>query len=169
MQSGSFFTTLQQTIFREDIFILSLLILCAILLVVSFSLFHKVRKFTKGKAGHSLEEIITESLKKIEELENFKEDAQAYFLNVEKRLRRSFQAVETTRFNAFKGTGSGGNQSFATAFVNENGDGVVISSMYGHDKVSVFAKPIKKGVSEYNLTEEETKALDHARSGCAHK
>ncbi len=169
MQSGSFLSTLKNTIFREDIFILLLLILCTILLIVSFGLFLKVRKFTKGKEGHSLEDIITESLKKIEDLENFKQDAQAYFLNVEKRLRRSFQAVETTRFNAFKGTGSGGNQSFATAFLNENGDGVVISSMYGHDKVSVFAKPLKKGFSEYTLTDEESKALEHAKAGCAHK
>lgn len=169
MQGEPLLSNAQTTLFREDIFILSLLILCAILLIVSFGLFFKLKKFTKGKNGHSLEDVIKESLQKIEELEAFKLDAQAYFLNVEKRLRRSFQAIETTRFNAFKGTGSGGNQSFATAFLNENGDGVVISSMYGHDKVSVFAKPIKKCLSEYTLTEEENNALEHAKSGCAHK
>lgn len=168
MEVQTFLSSVTSTILREDILILSLIILSGIVLFVAFVLHFRVKKFTKGKDAKSLEDVITVALKKIEELEEFKKDAQAYFLNVEKRLRRSFQSIETTRFNAFKGTGSGGNQSFATAFLNENSDGVVFSSMYSHDKVSVFAKPIKKGDSEYSLTEEESKALDSAKKACAH-
>jgi hypothetical protein len=64
-----------------------------------------------------------------------------YLTTVEKRLKKSIQGVETVRFNPFKGTGAGGNQSFSTAFVNEKGDGVVLTSMYARDRISMFAKP----------------------------
>ena len=57
------------------------------------------------------------------------------------------------RFNPFKDVG--GNQSFAIAIVNEDGDGIVLSSLYSRERMSVFAKQIKKGISEVELTEEE--------------
>lgn len=57
----------------------------------------------------------------------------------------------------------GSKQSFATALLNEHGDGVVISTLYSRERTSVFAKPIKKFDSEYELTPEETQALTEAR------
>jgi len=82
---------------------------------------------------------------------------------IEKRLRKSVQSVHTVRFNPFKGTGGGGNQSFATSFLNEEGDGVVLSSIYSRDRVSIFAKPVKKHSSEYELSEEEKEAVSHSQ------
>ncbi|NIT70429.1 DUF4446 family protein, partial [candidate division KSB1 bacterium] len=58
--------------------------------------------------------------------------------------------VGTVRFNPFKGTGGG--QSFAAAFLSEHGNGVVISTLYSRERVSVFAKPIQSFASEYELT-----------------
>lgn len=88
-----------------------------------------------------------------------------YLETVERRLRKSVQSVHTVRFNPFKGTGAGGNQSFATAFLNEHGDGVVISSLYSRDHVSVFSKPVKKHASEYEFSNEEKEALGGAKDG----
>ena len=82
---------------------------------------------------------------------------------VEKRLKRSVQAVGTVRFNPFRGDGSGGNQSFASAFVSEKGDGVVISSIYSRDLVGIYAKPVENGVSRFELTQEEKEAVTKAR------
>jgi hypothetical protein len=67
------------------------------------------------------------------------------------------------RFNPFKGTGSGGNQSFATTFLNEENNGVVISSLYSREHTSVFSKPIKNGVSEYELSDEEKESFAEAK------
>ena len=78
-------------------------------------------------------------------------------------MKKSVQAVSTIRFNPFKGNGSGGNQSFATAFLNEDTDGVVISSIYSREHTSVFSKPINKGVSEYELSGEEKEAIENAK------
>jgi hypothetical protein len=74
-------------------------------------------------------------------------------------LSRSIQGVETIRFNAFKGTGEGGNQSFAIALLSEEGDGTVVSSLYARDRMSVFAKPVTGFTSKYEMTEEEKSVI----------
>jgi hypothetical protein len=99
----------------------------------------------------------------ISKLYKFENEMKSYLTDVEKRLRRSVQAVETIRYNPFKGTGSGGNQSFATSLISEEGNGVVISSLYSREHVSVFSKPVKSHKSEFELTEEELDVLNKAK------
>lgn len=89
-----------------------------------------------------------------------KEEIIKYLETVERRLKKSVQGVGIVRFNPFDDAGS--NQSFSIAFLNEEGDGVVISSLYSREKVSVYAKPIKKGESEYSLSGEEKEAVKNA-------
>jgi len=80
--------------------------------------------------------------------------------DLHQRVKKKIGTARTLRFNPFQGTG--GNHSFASAFIDEEGDGVVISTLYSREKVSVFAKPIRKGKSEIELTEEEREVLaDH--------
>jgi len=117
----------------------------------------------RGGDGKSLEEIINNTGKSIAELEEFKLDSIEYFKNVETRLRSSVQAVETIRFNPFKGEGTGGNQSFCTAFVSEKGDGAIISSLYSRDRVSIFSKPLADFESSFELSEEENEVLETAK------
>ena len=124
----------------------------------------KIRRLLLGKNASSLEDSIVESHKNLDKLNRFQREAIGHFVDVEKRLNRSIQAVETIRFNPFKGTGEGGNQSFATSFVNENGGGVVISSLYSRDRVSVFSKPLEKFVSPFELTEEEKEVVKNSKN-----
>lgn len=133
------------------------------LVVWIMQLERKIKKFTRGKNGKCLEDSIMVIKGDLDDLEKFKRDMEEYLTDVEKRLRRSTQSIETIRFNPFKGDGSGGNQSFATAFLDENGDGLVMSSLYARDRVSVFSKPIKKYTSEFELSDEEKKAVEGAK------
>ena len=50
-----------------------------------------------------------------------------------------------------------------TDFLNEEKNGVIISSMYSRDHISIFSKPIKNLISEYELTNEEREALNKAK------
>ncbi len=124
----------------------------------------KIGGFLKGKDGKSLEDSIVSGNRNLEKLNEFQKEALNHFINVEKRLKRSVQAVETVRFNPFKGTGDGGNQSFSTSFLNENGDGVVISSLYSRDRVSMFSKPLAKFESSFELTEEEKGVVSSSKN-----
>lgn len=129
----------------------------------------RINRLLIGKDSRSLEDSIVHAKKDIENLQTFKKDSLNYFTDVEDRLSRSIQSVETVRFNPFKGVGEGGNQSFATAFISENGDGVVVSSLYSRERVSVFSKPIKKFESTFDLTEEEQSVVSTSKSNLRQK
>lgn len=124
----------------------------------------KIKKLLIGKDAKSLEDSIVGAKENLLKLNTFQQEASLYFKNIEKRLHRSLQATETLRFNPFKGTGDGGNQSFATAFLSEDGDGVVISSLYSRDRVSIFSKPLKKFESLFELTEEEKEVIGNSKT-----
>lgn len=145
-----------------QILVITLLATTAILAVWVFVLERRMRRLLVGKNARSLEDTIVALGKDIRALEKFQEDTTTYLIDAEKRIKRSIQGVETIRFNAFKGTGEGGNQSFAIALLSENGDGAVVSSLFARDRMSVFAKPIKNFKSEFEMTEEERKVIKQA-------
>ena len=145
------------------IYALSLLLLLLILAIgwlIRFEI--KLRRLLGGK-NQSLDSAISEIRKDLSAMVKYRDASEKYLESVERRIRKSVTGVETIRFNPFKGNGSGGNQSFSTAVVNEEGDGVVISSLYSREHVSVFAKPIKKMSSEYEMTKEEKDSLQKAK------
>ena len=81
----------------------------------------------------------------------------------EANLRRSFQRIGLIRFNPFEDTG--GNQSFALALLDANGDGIVFSSLHTRAGTRVYAKAVSGGRSETALSEEETHAVRDAMAG----
>lgn len=141
-------------------------VLVALIIALSISLFFLFRKlnaFLIGNKSTNLEDTLAYTRTAIKDHEEFEKEMRDYLTSVESRLRNSIQHVETLRFNPFKGTGSGGNQSFTTAFVNEHGNGVVISGLYSRERMSVFSKPIHKFVSEHELSTEEREVIERAR------
>ncbi|MEI6238379.1 MAG: DUF4446 family protein [bacterium] len=144
---------------------IGILALAVLILAILVTLLHfRIKKMLGGSSAKNIEEGIQALTLNIKDLHGFRNDTENYLENVEKRLRGTVRGIHTVRFNPFKGTGaSGGNQSFATAFINEEGDGVVISSLYTRDHVGIFSKAIKKHSSELELTEEEKEALMKAK------
>ncbi len=163
MNFSESFNQLLITLTPEDMSILALALLSLILLFGIIYEHRRLNRILRGKNTLTIEDSIIELAKELDTLNEFKEASEEYLKLVEKRLRKSVQAIETKRFNAFKGIGAGGNQSFATAFVNENGDGLILSSLYASDRVSVFAKPVSAFTSTYELTDEELDALEVAK------
>lgn len=154
--------------FTLDATTILFIVLILIILVLSWLIYQlnsKINKFLIGSNAENLHDSLGTMDTSIRGLETFKDEIEKYLTTVESRLKKSVQGVHTVRFNPFAGsTGSGGNQSFATAFINEDGDGVVISSLYARDHVSIFAKPVVKGRSDYELSDEEAKAIKEALS-----
>lgn len=64
------------------------------------------------------------------------------------------------RFDAFED--SGGAQSFALALVDDDGDGIVLSSLHSRPTTRVYVKAIRRGVADAPLSDEETRALHDA-------
>ena len=149
--------------FLESLIVIGVFALLIIILGARLYLLEKrIKKLLAGKKAEALEDVIGSLGKDVRALETFRDTTNTELKSIEERLRRSIQGVETIRFNAFKGNGEGGNQSFAVALLSENGDGTVLSSIYARDRISVFAKPIKNFSSEFEMTEEEKDAVTHA-------
>ncbi len=163
MQFSESFNQLLLRLTPQDFSIIGLAVLSLILLAMVLYEHMRIGRILRGKNTLTIEDSILELAKELDSLNDFKDASEEYLKLVEKRLKKSIQGIDTKRFNAFKGTGSGGNQSFACAFINENGDGIVLSSLYASDRMSVFAKPISNFKSTYELTEEEEHALHSAK------
>lgn len=138
----------------------SLVILVLIVWIISLEI--RLKKVFRGSKIKDLEEVLKDMGKELDSIQKFRDELGKYLENVEKRLKKGIRKVQTVRFNPFENSGS--NQSFATAFLDEEGDGVVISTLYSREKVGVYAKPVKKYVSEYPLSEEENQTIKNARS-----
>lgn len=163
----STFSSLSHSLAAGPYLSLAFLLLIAIVIFLGIWIIRVEKKITKALGGgsRSLQETLSNLHDHTKGIEDFRDQLEKYLETVESRLNKNIQSVETIRFNPFKGSGSGGNQSFATTLLNEKGDGVVISSLYGRDRVSVFAKPIKKFISEFELSDEEKESLDKASLG----
>jgi hypothetical protein len=140
---------------------IGVLLLVLIGLVIHLEI--KVRRLLRGKDAKTLEDTILSIQQGWQTERKFKEEMQKYLLEVEQRLKRSVRSPETVRFNAFAGTGSGGSQSFATSYLDECGNGVIISSLAARERMSVFAKPVKAWHSDFELSPEEKEVLEKAK------
>jgi len=76
------------------------------------------------------------------------------------RLSGAVQRVALIRYDAFEDVG--GRLSFSCALLDERGDGVVMTSINGRQDTRVYAKPVHRGTSDYNLSEEEVEAIREA-------
>jgi len=146
-----------------NLLIYALIGIIAILTILVIRLEFRIKRLMSGKNGRSLESAIFGIKEGVTRLDNLHYEMRQYVENIEGRVKKSVRRAETVRFNPFKGTGNGGNQSFATALLDEDGNGVILSSLYSRERVSVFAKPIENYSSEYELSSEEKEAIEKVR------
>jgi len=121
----------------------------------------RLKKLFMGTHAQNLEEIINLMGHHIEKLEKDRDEMANHFKIVDEKLAKSIRSIETIRFNPFEESGS--NQSFATAMINDEGNGVILSSIYARDRMSVFAKPVIEGKPTQDLSKEEKEVFEKAK------
>ena len=149
----------------NSILFIVVFVLLAICLFFIIKVSIRLQKLFKGSQAHTLEELMNSIVTQVEVLNNKSNSHDESLKNLSERISKLGRGVKIMRFNPFKDVG--GNQSFAVAIVNEDGDGVVLSSLYSRERMSVFAKQITKGVSEVELTEEEKTIVVEAQKQTA--
>lgn len=139
-------------------------LIVAVVLLLFWVLYNDIRlnRILRGKGSRNLEDSFAFFEREIKEFKKFKTMMEEYLEEVETRIQDSVRGVGIVRFNPWQGTGEGGNQSFAIAMISEKKDGIIISSLYSRDRFSAFAKNIKNGKSEQELSKEESEALQQA-------
>ena len=110
--------------------------------------------------GNNLDEMLKKYLDDVKEIKKDNSEIKAYYTKLDSDIASCIQKVGLVRYNAFKDVGS--DLSFAIALLDGQDNGVVLNGLYGSESSNIYAKPIKKGNSSYQLSEEEKYALDIA-------
>ncbi len=133
----------------------------AILIIATLYLSYRLSGLLKGRGARTLEDTLKTGFSKITELEDENSTLKDRVDTLDKKMKEAVRNVETLRFNPFEDAGS--NQSFASSFVNEEGNGVIVSSLYARGQMSIFAKPVEHFSSKHELTGEEKTVLQKSR------
>lgn len=121
---------------------------------------HRHGNLTKGVDGANLLDSLDRHMSEIEGLRQRVDGLAGHCQGLDERVQVSLSKVGMVRFNPFGDTG--GDQSFALAMLDEQGNGIVISSIFGRVESRLYAKPVKAGKSKYALSDEEEKAIIQA-------
>jgi hypothetical protein len=147
--------------------IAGLAIVAIILLVVVVLLWRRLAALDRRLAGltsagdgRSLESTLHATLDKVGVLSSEVIQLKSRTTATESVQKKAVQRTGLVRYNPFEDTG--GNQSFAVALLDFNGDGVVVSSLHARQNTRVYAKAIVGGKSEAALSDEESEALRNA-------
>lgn len=156
-----------ELITSENFVIMNFIFEIILLVVVIISLYFLVKLNRDYKAfmkkmgkGNNLPEMLKEYLDDVELIKRDNSEIKAYYTKLDSDISSCIQKVGLVRYNAFKDVGS--DLSFAIAFLDREDNGVVFNGIYGSESSNIYAKPIKRGQSQYQLSEEEKYAIDLA-------
>lgn len=148
------------TIIILYILVILLILLCLILLKSNIRLEKKYRKLMRGVNSKNLEELVTKYLDGVDECKKSVECIANKTDDIESKINRCIQKTAVLRYRAFEDVGC--DLSFSIALLDANDDGVVITGIYGRNESTAYAKPIDKGISRYELSDEESEVLKNA-------
>jgi hypothetical protein len=142
----------------------AIIILLFIMVVVLFKAVDRVetryRKLMKGTSNNNLEAMLLEKLNSIENAKEISEKALKECERLEVKMKECIQKVAIMRYKAFENVGS--DLSFSIAMLDDKNDGLILTGIYGRQESTTYAKPIDKGISRYDLSEEELYVLNEA-------
>ncbi len=145
----------------------AVLILLIILYLVCIVKMKKLRKayncFMKGKDMESMEEVLMKQFDRIEVLEEADREKRKEINSLKILMQKSYQKAGLVKYDAFREMS--GKLSYALALLDQNDNGVIVTSMYSRDGCFSYAKEVIMGESKINLSEEEQEALEKAVNG----
>lgn len=153
---------------RTDVFLVMTFILLIIFIVLSIAniilIINANRKYLgfmkKLGNGSNLDEMLKDYLRDVKEIKKDNSEIKEYYTKLDHDIDCCIQKIGLVRYNAYKDVGS--DLSFAIALLDRNDNGIVFNGVYGSESSNIYAKPIKGGISKYQLSDEEKSALEIA-------
>jgi hypothetical protein len=122
----------------------------------------RLRRLIGEGEGVGLDELLDRQFRRLDTVAERVDALNRLHHELEALTQRSIQKVGVIRFNPFADTG--GDQSFAVALLDAEGNGVVLSSLHGRADTRIFAKTVQAGRSKHALSDEEQDAIRKALS-----
>lgn len=116
-----------------------------------------------GKGREDFVTLVNRHARAVDELRGEVEDMgqRVQKLNVE--IADALRHVAVVRYDAFPDMG--GRLSFSVALLDDDGDGLVITSINGRSETRTYAKGVKAAKSDHQLSPEENQAISYATRG----
>lgn len=142
----------------EIIAIIAIGIVSVFTLSLHLILYFRLKKLFKSGKAQNIDDILVAYRVAIEDIYESLDKTQEVLENHENRIKKTVKTPKTIKFNAW-GDMSGA-QSFTTRITDEEGNGVIMSTLYAREKTSIFAKPINNWSTEQELSDEEKELLN---------
>lgn len=144
--------------------LLGIIILLFIIVILLYSSINKLekkyRRFMRGSNNKNLEELITSKLEEIDKSMKVSEEALNKYEELKEEMKSCVNKIAIMRYKAFEDVGS--DLSFSIAILDSYNDGIILTGIYSREDSRTYAKPVDKGISRYELSEEETYVLNEA-------
>lgn len=133
-----------------------------ILTLLNLILFLYYRRLTQGVKQKNIFSVLNKLTRDFNSEVEKTEELGKKVTEIEKDIPCHLQKIGLVRFNPFAETG--GNQSFCLALLDDNDNGLVISSLHSRETTRVYAKPVKTGQEGgYLFSAEEKRAVQGAK------
>ena len=114
---------------------------------------------TADGSGHSLAELVSARSQDLDALAGQVDALSARLDATRVELSAALRHVSVVRYDAFGDMG--GRMSFSTALLDDNADGLLITSIHGRSETRTYMKPVVRGTCD-QLSPEEQQAINQA-------
>jgi len=144
--------------------LMMLVFILIIIIILTYKSLNKLesryRKLMRGVNNKNLEDLVISYLDKIDEVKEENKYIKQKYEEINGDIASCIQKTSMVRYQAFDDVGS--DLSFSIALLDRNNNGAILTSIYGRNESTTYAKPIDKGISRYELSQEENKVLQGA-------
>jgi len=131
------------------------------LTVVFYRLLRHYKRIASRVRGGDLIKVLSKVLDSEEDNKKDLLKVKKEIERIDKSLLKPIQKVGLVRFNPFAEIG--GDHSFSLCLLDQEDNGFIITSLHTRDRTRVYTKPVSVGVSKFELSKEEEKALKQAQ------
>ena len=156
----------------EEIILLGIAIVVIVLIIISIALgvsnSSKIGAIMEYSEDKDLITAIDDYYKKVDSLAktiNNTSDAVmlARLASCENEAARSIKKIGIINFDAYDDVT--GKLSFALTLLNDHNDGIILTSLYGHNSCNTYVRQVINGESSTKLIDEERLSLERAKNG----
>lgn len=140
--------------------VIGLAVLVLIFIILTIVNIRRLKKISRNSKNGNLGAAIEMYYDKVEALTDDIRDMSQRFTVYEQQNALSFKKSGIVHFNAFGDIS--GKLSFSLALLNDKNDGIILTSLYGHETSNIYLREVKAGTPSVTISEEELQALEQA-------
>lgn len=145
------------------VFVLAFVVLSIVLIAKQSNLRKRYESFMKDEDGKSLEKAFVNKFSNMDDINIEIKEIKMRLANIDENQLKTYQKMGIIKYDAFKEIG--GTLSFVLALLTKENDGFLINSMHSNrEGCFTYIKEVKGGEVFVSLSDEETQALEEAKS-----